>query len=138
MKDETMKTATDAQKLAALTGLISAAEQLIKRGGASKTWRLITTFKAKKALRLTFGRAPKNDEVGRLVSTIKEVKATAKAAKPASNGAHKPARPAKAVRATRPARSVKPKRAKKVIARKAAAPTPAATAPAATATVAAS
>lgn len=126
-----MKTATDAQKLTALTQLVSATEQLVSRGGNSKTWRLITTFKAKKVLRLVFGRAAKNDEIKRLVDTIK-----AKPVKAAVNG--KATRPvAKRPLKTVVKRGTKPTVAKAPKAPKAAKPArKAAVAPAAPASVA--
>lgn len=94
-----------AQKLAVLVALVAAATELTRRNGESKTWKTITEFKARKALKVVLGRAPSKDEVNKIVNTIKPVKG-AKAA---------PSKPLKA-RITRKAKarpSAPPTRAKR-------------------------
>lgn len=100
MKERYMKQTTDTQKLTALTQLLNAAGELIHRGGASKTWKLITEFKAKKALRCILGRAPEAAEVSRLLGVIKIKPVTGN-----GNGHEKAAKSKPAAKAN-PARNV--------------------------------
>jgi hypothetical protein len=90
---------SDAQNIVAMNGLVDAVCNAAVRGGKGKTWRMIATFKARKVLRGLLNRAPKNDEVARVLKPLAAIK-------PASNGHVKPAsRPARRVKRNKRVRS---------------------------------